>query len=116
MRFSHFWKLFHRKPEFYALRSENDNDEEDGIESKELLEKRTLARKPAHSTAWIFLTITNVVILSINIFLLFSGKKTTQVTRKMLFSDQCHGGVSLNALIKVLLNFDNGSLHFSTHP
>ncbi|KAJ6018703.1 hypothetical protein N7522_000770 [Penicillium canescens] len=76
MRFSHFWKLFHREPEFYALRSEIDNDEEDRIESKELLKKRTLARKPAHSTAWIFLTITNVVILSINIFLVFSGKRS----------------------------------------
>jgi hypothetical protein len=82
MRFSNFWKLFHRKPKFYALRSEIDNDEEDGIESKELLEKRTLARKPAHSAAWIFLTITNVVILSINIFLVFSGKNSFSSDQK----------------------------------
>lgn len=76
MGFSQLWKIFHRETKFHTLKTEAEYDEEDGIESEELLRKRSLAQKPAHSTTWIFLTIANVVIMSITIVVVLSGKRS----------------------------------------
>jgi hypothetical protein len=76
---SKLWKLFHREPKFHTLKTDAEYDEEDGIESEELLrKKRSVAQNPSHSTTWIFLTVANVVIMSITIGVVLSGKRSLE--------------------------------------
>lgn len=76
MGLSELWQYFHQEPEFHALETESHEGDEEDIESEKLLPRGRLARKSAHPRAWICLTIANVIILSITIFLVFIAMRS----------------------------------------
>lgn len=71
MGLSGLWRYFNQETEFRAVKTESYDGEEEDNESEKLLRKRGIARKSVHPTACICLTVANVVILSITIFVVF---------------------------------------------
>lgn len=76
MGFSELWQYFKRENEFHALETESHCGSEEDVESEKLLTRGRLARKSGHPRAWIYLTIANVIILSITIFLVFTATRS----------------------------------------
>lgn len=76
MGFSELWEYFNRENEFHALETESHCGSEEDVEAEKLLKKGRPARKSAHSRAWIYLTLVNVIILSITIFLVLSATRS----------------------------------------
>jgi hypothetical protein len=82
MGLSEFWQYFQRETEFHALETDSHYGNEEDVESEELLTKGRLARKSALPRAWICLTIANVIILSITIFLVFTATRSLPSNEK----------------------------------
>ena len=83
MQFFKRWRLFREEPKFHSLRNQSFDGDEGDIESEKLLPKAGLARHLARSNLkpWIYLTIANLIVLSMNIFL-------AVVTLGAIFSNQ----------------------------
>lgn len=82
MGLSELWKHFHQEPEFRALKTESHNGDEEDIESENLLPKMSLPRKSSRPRAWICLTIANVIILCITIFLVLTTTRSLSGNEK----------------------------------
>ncbi|KAF3384622.1 hypothetical protein F1880_002188 [Penicillium rolfsii] len=76
MGLSELWQYFQQETKFHALETDSHCGNEEDIESEKLLTNGRLARKSAHSRAWICLTIANVTILSITILLVLTATRS----------------------------------------
>lgn len=82
MGLSELWTHFYQEPEFHALKNESHDGDEEDIESENLLPKMSLSRKSSHLRAWICLTIANVIILCISIFLVMTATRSLSGNEK----------------------------------